>query len=220
MQLVLFDLDNTLLSGDSDFAWAEFLIKKGVLDKATQEAKNRAFYAAYQEGTLDIDEFLAFQLKPLAAHPRATLEAWHAEFMSAKIHPMMGKVARAKVRAHREAGHLCALVTATNSFVTGPIARAFGIEHLVATVPAAENGVFTGQVRGVPSFREGKVIRVEAWLEALGLHWGSFSDTWFYSDSHNDLPLLEKVSHPVATNPDLRLAQLAGERGWEIIRLC
>jgi HAD superfamily hydrolase (TIGR01490 family) len=220
MQLVLFDLDNTLLSGDSDFAWAEFLIRKGVLDKATQEAKNREFFAAYQDGTLDIDEFLAFQLQPLAAHPRATLEAWHAEFMTTRIHPMMGKVARAKVRAHREAGHLCALVTATNSFVTGPIARAFGIEHLVATIPASENGVFTGQVRGVPSFREGKVIRVESWLEALGLHWGSFSDTWFYSDSHNDLPLLEKVSHPVATNPDERLAQLANERGWETIRLC
>ncbi|GHT94487.1 haloacid dehalogenase [Betaproteobacteria bacterium] len=220
MQLVLFDLDNTLLSGDSDFAWSEFLIKKGVLDKATQAAKNQEFFVAYQEGTLDIHEFLNFQLQPLAAHPRATLEAWHTEFMNTRIRPMMGKVAHAKVRAHREAGHLCALVTATNSFVTGPIARAFGIEHLIATIPASENGAFTGAVRGIPSFRKGKVVRVEAWLEALGLHWGSFSDTWFYSDSHNDLPLLEKVSHPVAANPDERLARLAGERGWEIIRLC
>ncbi|MDR1888024.1 MAG: HAD-IB family hydrolase [Zoogloeaceae bacterium] len=220
MQLALFDLDNTLLSGDSDFAWAEFLIQKGVLDKTTQEARNREFLAAYQDGTLNIDEFLAFQLKPLAAHPRATLEAWHAEFMTARIYPMMGKVARAKVRAHREAGHLCALVTATNSFVTGPIARAFGIEHLIATVPACENGAFTGQVRGEPAFRAGKVIRVESWLESLGLYWSSFADAWFYSDSHNDLPLLEKVSHPVAANPDERLARLASERGWEIIRLC
>jgi HAD superfamily hydrolase (TIGR01490 family) len=220
MQLALFDLDNTLLSGDSDFAWSEFLIKKGVLDKNTQAAKNREFFAAYQDGTLDIDAFLAFQLAPLAAHPRAMLESWHAEFMATHIRPMMGKVAYAKVRAHRDAGHLCALVTATNSFVTGPIARAFGIEHLIATVPACENGAFTGKVRDVPAFREGKIVRVEAWLEAMGLHWGSFSETWFYSDSHNDLPLLEKVSHPVATNPDERLARLASERGWDILRLC
>jgi HAD superfamily hydrolase (TIGR01490 family) len=220
MRLALFDLDNTLLSGDSDFAWAQFLIEKGVLDKNTQEAKNREFFVAYQDGTLDIDAFLAFQLAPLAAHPRATLEAWRAEFMRSRIRPMMSRIGGEKVRAHRDAGHLCALVTATNSFVTGPIARAFGIEHLIATVPACENGVFTGQARGVPAFREGKIVRVESWLEAMGLYWGNFSETWFYSDSHNDLPLLEKVSHPVAANPDERLSQAARERGWEILRLC
>jgi HAD superfamily hydrolase (TIGR01490 family) len=220
MRLALFDLDNTLLSGDSDFAWAQFLIEKGVLDKSTQEARNREFLAAYQDGTLNIDEFLAFQLAPLAAHPRAVLEAWRVEFMAVKIRPMMSRIGREKVCAHRDAGHLCALVTATNSFVTGPIARAFGIEHLIATVPACEKGVFTGQARGVPAFREGKIVRVESWLEALGLYWGNFSETWFYSDSHNDLPLLEKVSHPIAVNPDARLVQIARERGWEILRLC
>lgn len=219
MQLALFDLDNTLLSGDSDFEWAQFLISKGVLDREVQEAKNVQFYEQYKAGTLDIYEFLAFQLAPLARHERAELDAWHREFMQTRIHPIMGAAARAKVQEHLEAGHLCLLVTATNSFVTGPIAREFGIPHLIATIPAWENGAFSGLSRGIPSFKEGKITRVEEWLESQGLWWGSFSDSWFYSDSHNDLPLLERVSRPVAVDPDDKLRQTALTKGWEIISL-
>lgn len=219
MQLALFDLDNTLLSGDSDFEWAQFLISKGVLDREVQEAKNVQFYEQYKAGTLDIYEFLAFQLAPLARHERAELDAWHREFMQTRIRPIMGAAARAKVQEHLEAGHLCLLVTATNSFVTGPIAREFGIPHLIATIPAWENGAFTGLSRGIPSFKEGKITRVEEWLESQGLWWGSFSDSWFYSDSHNDLPLLERVSRPVAVDPDDKLRQTALTKGWEIISL-
>lgn len=219
MQLALFDLDNTLLSGDSDFEWAQFLISKGVLDREVQEAKNIQFYEQYKAGTLDIYEFLAFQLAPLARHNRAELDAWHREFMQTRIRPIMGAAARAKVQEHLEAGHLCLLVTATNSFVTGPIAREFGIPHLIATIPAWENGAFTGLSRGTPSFKEGKITRVEEWLESQGLWWGSFSDSWFYSDSHNDLPLLERVSRPVAVDPDDKLRQTALTKGWEIISL-
>lgn len=219
MQLALFDLDNTLLSGDSDFEWAQFLISKGVLDREVQEAKNVQFYEQYKAGTLDIYEFLAFQLAPLARHERAELDAWHREFMQTRIRPIMGAAARAKVQEHLEAGHLCLLVTATNSFVTGPIAREFGIPHLIATIPAWENGAFSGLSRGIPSFKEGKITRVEEWLESQGLWWGSFSDSWFYSDSHNDLPLLERVSRPVAVDPDDKLRQTALTKGWEIISL-
>jgi HAD superfamily hydrolase (TIGR01490 family) len=219
MQLALFDLDNTLLAGDSDFEWAQFLIDQGALDKEIQEARNLRFYEQYQAGTLDIQEFLTFQLAPLARHRRAKLEAWRDDYMARRIRPMMSAPAQARVRAHLDAGHLCALVTATNSFVTGPIARAFGIAHLIATIPACEAGAFTGDYRGTPSFREGKIIRVEAWLESLGLWWSNFDASWFYSDSHNDLPLLEKVSHPVAVDPDAVLREIARQKHWEIISL-
>lgn len=219
MRLALFDLDNTLLAGDSDFEWAQFLIGKGVLDREVHEARNQAFYEDYKAGTLDIHAFLDFQLAPLARHDRRELDAWHREFMASRIQPLMTPAARKLVARHRAAGDLCALVTATNSFVTGPIARAFGIEHLIATIPACENGRFTGKARGLPAFREGKIARVEAWLESLGLWWGSFEETWFYSDSLNDLPLLAKVSHPVAVDPDETLRQEAARRGWPIMTL-
>lgn len=222
MELALFDLDNTLLAGDSDFEWAQFLISKGVLDREVQEAKNIQFYEQYKAGTLDIQEFLAFQLTPLVSHGRATLDAWHGEFMTRHIHPIITDAARAKIREHQDAGHLCAVVTATNSFVTGPIVRELGIAHLIATIPAlstCETGNFTGLSRDIPAFQHGKIERVEAWLEAQGLWWGSFSDTWFYSDSLNDLPLLEKVSRPVTVTPDERLQQVAQSRNWPIISL-
>jgi HAD superfamily phosphoserine phosphatase-like hydrolase len=157
MNLALFDLDNTLLAGDSDFEWAQFLISRGVLDRELHEAKNSQFYEQYKAGTLDIHEFLDFQLKPLARHTRAELDAWHADFMATRIRPMMTAAAKSLVQKHLEAGDLCAVVTATNSFVTGPIAREFGIPHLIATVPAQEDGRFTGKPRGTPSFREGKI---------------------------------------------------------------
>jgi len=221
MNLALFDLDNTLLAGDSDFEWAQFLISKGVVDRELQEAKNLQFYEDYKAGTLDIHAFLAFQLAPLARHPRAELDAWHREYMDRHIRPIITGAARALVDRHRAAGDLCAIVTATNSFVTGPIAGELGIPHLIGTIPAVDvaSGAFSGVPAGVPSFRDGKIARVEAWLEALGLWWGSFADSTFYSDSHNDLPLMQRVRTPVAVDPDATLRAHAAEMGWQIITL-
>ena len=219
MKLALFDLDNTLLAGDSDFEWAQFLVSRGVLDKEIHEARNQEFYEAYKAGTLDIHAFLDFQLAPLARHPRAELDAWHRDFMASRILPIIGSASRELVRHHRDEGALMAIVTATNSFVTGPICREFGIEHLIATIPAQENGRFTGQPRGIPAFKAGKIERVDAWLESLGLCWATFATSHFYSDSHNDLPLLEKVSHPVAVDPDDTLRSRALGLGWPVISL-
>lgn len=219
MDLVLFDLDNTLLAGDSDFAWAQFLIAKGVLDREVQEAKNVLFYEQYKAGTLDIFEFLDFQLSPLARHPRAQLDAWHREFLDATIRPMITVKARQLVADHLDRGALVGVVTATNSFVTGPIVREFGIPHLIATIPAQEDGAFTGKPRGMPAFKAGKIERVEAWLESLGLYFGSFERSWFYSDSHNDLPLMSRVSNAVAVDPDDTLRAHAQSHGWPVISL-
>lgn len=219
MNLVLFDLDNTLLNGDSDFEWAQFLIAKGVLDREVQEARNETFYAQYKAGTLDIHEFLDFQLAPLARHPRAQLDAWHREYMETVIRPMITTPARALVDEHLASGALVAVVTATNSFVTGPIVREFGIPHLIATIPAQEKGNFTGKPRGTPAFKAGKIERVDAWLESLGLHVGGFERSWFYSDSHNDLPLLQRVSDPVAVDPDDTLRTHALAQGWTVMSL-
>lgn len=221
MNLALFDLDNTLLAGDSDFEWAQFLISRGVVDREIQEAKNLEFYEHYKAGTLDIQAFLAFQLQPLARHPRAELDAWHREYMERHIRPIISPAARQLVDKHLAAGDLCAVVTATNSFVTGPIVREFGIPHLIGTIPAADvnSGAFSGAPTGTPSFQAGKIVRVEQWLESLGLWWGSFADSWFYSDSHNDLPLMGKVSQPVAVDPDDKLRAHAGQMNWKIITL-
>jgi HAD superfamily hydrolase (TIGR01490 family) len=219
MNLALFDLDYTLLPIDSDYEWARFLIREGVLDGEHYERENERFFAQYKQGTLDIFEFLRFQLAPLGAHPRRQLDAWHQQYMSDVVAPRIAPQARALVEQHRSQGDLIALVTATNAFVTAPIAKAFGIEHLIATGIEEVNGEFTGKPHGTPSFREGKVSRTEQWLAAMGHRLEGFEQSWFYSDSMNDLPLLEKVTHPVATNPDERLATLAGQRGWAILRL-
>ena len=217
MRLALFDLDNTLLAGDSDFEWAQFLIEKGVLDREVYEARNQQFFEHYKAGTLDIHEFLDFQLKPLSRHPRRILDEWHREFLRTRILPIITQKARDLVASHRDDAR--AIVTATNSFVTWPIAREFGIEHLVATEPEQRDGEFTGGVVGQPSFREGKVVRVQLWLAEHGLNWGSFKETWFYSDSLNDLPLLSLVTNPVAVDPDETLKEAALENGWMIISL-
>ncbi|HYH42714.1 MAG TPA: HAD family hydrolase [Burkholderiales bacterium] len=217
MKLVLFDLDNTLLAGDSDFEWAQFLIEQGVLDREVYEARNQGFFDQYKAGTLDIYEFLDFQLKPLSRHPRAVLDAWRADFVQRKILPIIRDPARALVERHR--GDLCAVITATNSFVTAPIVRELGIDHLIATEPEERDGEFTGQVTDIPCFREGKVQRLDAWLETQGQALGSFEQSWFYSDSHNDLPLLKRVTHPVAVDPDESLRRHAEAQGWPVISL-
>lgn len=219
MELVLFDLDNTLLAGDSDYEWAQFLIDQGVLERASYEQRNEEFFAQYKAGRLDIHAFLDFQLAPLARYPRTQLDAWHRLFMAQKILPLISGAARRLVDDSLHQGHLCAIVTATNSFVTTPIAREFGVAHLVATEPEEVGGNFTGKVRGTPCFREGKVIRVDEWLAALGRRWEDFSGSRFYSDSHNDLPLLERVTRPIAVRPDQPLKQAALARGWEVISL-
>ena len=219
MNLALFDLDNTLLACDSDYEWGQFLVDRGVLDRADYEAQNASFYEQYKAGTLDIHEFLGFALRPLAEHTPEDLARWHAEFMAARIRPAMGPASRALVRRHLDAGDLCAVVTATNSFVTGPIAREFGVLHLVATEPEQAAGRFTGRVAGTPCFREGKIARVDAWLAGQGRALKDFSKSSFYSDSHNDLPLLERVTHPVAVDPDPNLAAVARARGWPAVSL-
>ncbi|EQD44661.1 Phosphoserine phosphatase [mine drainage metagenome] len=217
MRLALFDLDHTLLSGDSDFEWGQFLAAQGVFDSVHHAAENQAFYDDYKEGKLDIDAFLAFQLEPLARFSRAQLDQWHRCFMTERILPLVSPAALERVRAEKARAQLVAIVTATNRFVTGPIASLFGIEHLIATEPAQnEVGEFTGKVQGIPSFREGKITRVDEWLTDLGHRWQDFTETAFYSDSQNDLPLLERASEPVVVNPDPVLSDLAQQRGWPV----
>ena len=219
MRLALFDLDNTLLAGDSDYEWGQFLVDRGVLERESYEAQNRAYYDQYVAGTLDIHEFLGFALRPLATHARADLERWHAEFMASRIVPMIAPGARQLVRRHGDAGDLCAIITATNSFVTAPITHAFGIENHIGTDPEQINGQYTGRVAGLPSFKEGKVTRILAWLEARGQNMENFDATWFYSDSHNDLSLMKLVNHPVAVNADPILTEYAKANGWPLMSL-
>ena len=219
MNLALFDLDNTLLSGDSDFEWSQFLIERGVLDRELFEAKNLEFYENYKAGTLDIHAFLDFQLKPLSRHKRKELDQWHQDFMRIKVRPMMSAAGKKLVASHRAAGDVCVIITATNSFVTAPIAKEYDVEFLIATEPAHHAGEFTGLVHGVPSFREGKITRLEAWMASHGWTWGDFADSTFYSDSLNDLPLLTLVKNPVAVDPDDTLRAHAEQHGWRILSL-
>ena len=219
MNLALFDLDNTLLAGDSDYEWGQFLVDRGVLDREEYEEQNKAYYDQYVAGTLDIHEYLGFALRPLAQHTSEELARWQADFMRLRIAPMIGTAARELVQGHLRAGDLCAIVTATNSFVTRPIANEFGVKHLIATEPETRDGRFTGRVAGTPCFREGKIERVGGWLAAQGHTLASFARSTFYSDSHNDLPLLERVNGPVAVDPDPPLAAEARRRGWAVISL-
>jgi HAD superfamily hydrolase (TIGR01490 family) len=220
MNLALFDLDNTLLDGDSDHAWGQFLCDKGIVDAADYEARNNAFYEQYKAGTLEINAFLDFVLAPLAARSRAEMLLLHDEFMNDVVFGMINPMGKDLVRWHLEHGDLCAIVTATNAFVTERIVRYhYHVPHLIATIPAMEGGQFTGKARGTPAFREGKVTRVNAWLESMALDLSSFEQSWFYSDSSNDIPLLEVVSNPVAVDPCVALRLRAETLGWPIISL-
>lgn len=216
MALAIFDLDNTLLRGDSDYLWGTFLCDQGIVDRDIYEQQNQQFYQEYNEGRLDIMEFLRFSLYPLSQHSIDELRQWHRQFMRSHIDPLITAEAMALVDEHRRKGDLLMIITATNAFVTAPIAERFGINHLIATEPKIKDGRYTGEVDGEPSFQQGKVHRLEAWLQQ---HQKSLQGSWFYSDSHNDLPLLEKVEHPVAVNPDELLEQHAQQHGWPVIRL-
>jgi len=216
MPLAIFDLDNTLLAGDSDYLWGQFLGEIGVVDRASYERENERFYQEYREGRLDIMAFLAFSLKPLSEHPMTQLDTWHARFMRDKIEPLITAPSERLIAQHREAGDTLMIITATNAFVTAPIARRLEIPHLIATEPEKVDGRYTGRVSGTPSFREGKVSRLADWLSQ---HQETLDGAWFYSDSHNDLPLLERVTHPVAVDPDQALAEHAQSCGWPVISL-
>lgn len=214
MTLALFDLDNTLLQGDSDYSWGQFLVSVGAVNGESYEKANTAFYNDYKAGHLDIEAFLAFSLEPLTRYPRAQLLAWRATFIADCIKPMVKPWAQALLQHHRERGDTLALVTATNSFVTAPIAELLGIGHLIATEPEEHHNAFTGRAQGIPCFRDGKVLRVKAWMEEQDFVWDAST---FYSDSHNDLPLLQAVTYPVAVDPDPILLAIATQRGWKIV---
>jgi len=216
LKLAIFDLDNTLLAGDSDHLWGEFLVEQGVVDSAIYKRENDRFYQEYRDGTLDIHEFLRFSLAPLSQHPLAQLNAWHAQFMSEKIEPIMLPAATELLQHHRQEGACLLIITATNRFVTAPIATRLGVDDMLATEPEINNGVYSGEVIDPPCFREGKVKRLKLWLHSHGYN---LADSWFYSDSHNDLPLLELVTNPVAVDPDDTLGQHAEQKGWPVISL-
>lgn len=216
MTLALFDLDNTLLNDDSDYQWGQFLVAKGLVNVETHTERNQAFYQQYQNGTLDIHEFCAFSFASLACRSMEELAELHKEFMQEYIEPKMSNKSKALVAQHQAMGHTLMVITATNSFVTRPIVTAFGIDNLIATEPKVEDGRYTTKIDGVPSFKEGKVTRLETWLTENN---ETLEGSYFYSDSHNDLPLLERVDHPIAVDPDPTLEALAREHQWDIISL-
>ena len=213
MPLALFDLDNTLLAGDSDYLWGCFLVEKGLVDKRLYEEANERFYREYAEGKLDIHEFLNFALQPLASNAVDVLNSLQQEFMDKYIKPIMTRRGQELITMHSREGNRPVIITATNSFVTGPIALAFGVDDLIATEPEIIDGRYTGKVEGTPCFQQGKIERLHAWLDKTR---ADFDNSWFYSDSHNDLPLLEEVAHPVAVDPDDQLRTIASEKGWQI----
>ena len=219
MRLTLFDLDNTLLSGDSDYGWGQFAIRHRLVDAATYEVKNAGFYAAYQQGNLDQMAYLEFCLEPLTHRSRDELDDWHRRFMTETIEPMMSAAGKSLVRQRLDAGDVVAVVTSTNSFITGPIARAYSIPSLIATEAELDGDRYTGRIVGVPAFRGGKVERVHGWLAARGEQLADYAEIWFYSDSTNDLPLLEAVTHPVVVDPDDGLRAIALSRGWPLVSL-
>lgn len=220
MNLALFDLDHTLLPLDSDYEWGQFLARTGAVDAAELERRNDEFYAQYQAGTLDPVAYLEFAFGTLAQFPRTQLDAWHRQFMDEIITPAIRPEARVLVKRHQDAGDLAAIITATNRFVTGPIAQAFGVQHLIAAEPeVTAEGEITGKLLGTPPYGPGKVTNTHAWLAGLGKTMDSFERSYFYSDSQNDIPLLSLVTNPVATNPNARLRTHAQAQGWPILKL-
>ncbi len=216
MSLCIFDLDNTLIGGDSDYLWGEYLVEIGVLSEEVYRQKNDAFYEDYKQGRLDIYKFLAFALEPLATHPLPDLLSWREDFIARKIRPILLPRAAELIARNRAEGRRLLIITATNRFVTEPIAKLLEIDELIATDPEFDGAAYTGRPEGIPCYAEGKVTRLDAWLKARAL---DLQDSRFYSDSHNDLPLLEKVTEPVAVDPDDRLRETAKVRGWPIISL-
>ncbi|WP_297790387.1 HAD family hydrolase [uncultured Marinobacter sp.] len=216
MTLAIFDLDNTLLAGDSDHAWGEFLVEEGIVDAEEYRKANDRFYQEYLNGELDILHYLGFALQPLAKHAMADLLTWRERFMDKKVRPMLQDKAFNLLDEHRNQGHTLMIITATNRFVTEPIADILGIEHLIATDPELVDGRYTGKVAGIPSFQDGKVTRLNDWLDSNS---ETLDGAWFYSDSHNDAPLLRKVDNPVAVDPDPTLEKLAVENGWKVMSL-
>lgn len=214
MALAIFDLDNTLLDGDSDYLWGQFLVRKGIVDGPSYTAENRRFLAEYEAGRLDIREFLRFQLRPLAENDPATLHAWHSEYLHDDILPVILTAGRERIADHAARGDTLMIITATNRFITGPIAEELGIPHLLATEVEIVDGRYTGNSTGTPCFRDGKVTRLEEWLAT---NHADLDGSWFYSDSHNDLPLLQRVDHPIAVDPDKTLRAHAERVGWEIL---
>lgn len=216
MSLAIFDLDNTLLAGDSDYLWGLYLVENGIVDRDHYESTNARFYDDYKNGCLDIARFLEFALAPLAENQPTALYRWREDFIETKIRPILLPAAHALVDRHRSAGDLPLIITATNGFVTEPIARLYGIEHLLATQPEFVAGRYTGRYIGTPCFREGKVERLDEWLKE---HGHDLEGSWFYSDSHNDLPLLSRVANAVAVDPDAILERQARQSGWPVISL-
>ena len=216
MGLALFDLDNTLIAGDSDYLWGCFLVEQGIVDGTHYERENRRFYDQYRVGELDIYEFLDFQLRPLAEHGLASLQQWRKQYVEEKISPILLPKAHELIDRHRQQGDTLVVITATNRFITAPIVELYDIPHLLATEPELQDEQYTGKVAGTPCFQDGKVERRGDWLAD---NQQSLDNSWFYSDSHNDLPLLNKVTHPVAVDPDEILEQHARDHDWPVISL-
>lgn len=216
MTLAIFDLDNTLLGGDSDKLWGQFLAEQGHVDGEIHVHKQTRYYQDYNAGRLDILEFLRFQLASLAQRDMHTLHQWRDQYLQEKIRPIMLPKAKALLERHRNRGHTLLIITATNRFLTEPIAKLLEVEYLIATEPEIIDGCYSGEVVGIPSFREGKVTRLLEWLD---LYRQRLEGSWFYSDSHNDLPLLTRVTYPIAVDPDEILAAEASQRNWPIISL-
>ncbi|WP_111642646.1 histidinol-phosphatase [Marinimicrobium alkaliphilum] len=216
MTLAIFDLDNTLIAGDSDYSWGEFMIHKGIVERASYQAANDRFYEEYKNGTLDIYAYQRFVLEPLTRLEANERRDLHREFMADWIEPLMLDKARALLDSHRDQGHTLLIITATNSFITHPIAERLGVANILATEPELVDGNFTGSITGVPCFQEGKVQRLHDWLRS---HSFDLTESFFYSDSINDLPLLEHVGKPVVVDPDERLHAVAITRQWPVISL-
>jgi HAD superfamily hydrolase (TIGR01490 family) len=217
--IALFDLDYTLLGGDATYEWMQFLMRHGILDRAVDGAQLDKFYDQYAVGTLDIVEFLHWDFRPLSKHAREQLEHWREQYVMEAIAPIVLPKARELIAWHSSRGDLTAIVTAANAFITAPIAQMIGVTHLLASEPECVDGRFTGRIDGVPCFHEGKVTKLDAWLAGRGMKLGDFAESYFYGDSQSDVPLMEKVTNPIAVGPDQRLGVIARERGWPVISL-